>query len=522
MAQLPMWGPNPGKSGPSPTSDGLWISPEELAADVPAAPGCAPESDLAELAAKFAAHSGGGFSKELSADLALEIVLNEIVEQACLATGATGAAIVLDRDGEFVCRASAGATAPELGVRLDTETGLSGACVKTRQIQRCDDAQTDPRADMDASRSLGVRSVMILPLVRNNKLAGVFEVFSSRPAAFGERDQRTLEVLAYRTLKNLQRASEPLTVSPPVMKPAEAPQVVKATEAPATERTVAASEPRVVATEHRVAAPEHRVAPAETRRRDEWEPTYPAEALPSSGTQFDGVTLVLAVIVFACAVLLSTLVGLHFGRQASVDRVHKVNSKSRVASKMPPQNLDLANSNAPAFPARASNSGPTAASPSLGGPAPIGQSVGTSATASRGVVPPAGSLLIYENGKEVYRMLPAAKKNANGAVERASAVEAAPGLELPPEVAESSLIRRVEPDYPEDARRRGIQGPVVLDLRIAQDGAVEDVSRVSGQTLLADAAISAVKQWRFKPHLVAGREVEMQTRITLRFALPKP
>src|SRR6266481_8592552 len=82
------------------------------------------ESDLGELAALFAAHSGGAFSAEVSADLALEIVLNEIVEQACLATGATGAAIILERDGEMVCRASTGSTAPELGLRLDTASGL--------------------------------------------------------------------------------------------------------------------------------------------------------------------------------------------------------------------------------------------------------------------------------------------------------------------------------------------------------------------------------------------------------------
>ncbi len=71
------------------------------------------ESDLAELAAKFAAHGGDSFPADLSAELALEIVLNEIVEQACLATGATGAAVVLERDGEMVCRASSGPTAPE-------------------------------------------------------------------------------------------------------------------------------------------------------------------------------------------------------------------------------------------------------------------------------------------------------------------------------------------------------------------------------------------------------------------------
>jgi len=57
------------------------------------------DSNLIELTAKFITKSGGGLSPELSANLALEIVLNEIVEQACLATGATGAAIVLRTDG---------------------------------------------------------------------------------------------------------------------------------------------------------------------------------------------------------------------------------------------------------------------------------------------------------------------------------------------------------------------------------------------------------------------------------------
>jgi hypothetical protein len=112
------------------------------------------ESDLAELAAKFAAHGGESFPADLSAELALEIVLNEIVEQACLATGATGAAVVLERDGEMVCRASSGPTAPELGARQDVASGLSGECIRTGQTQRCDDAQTDPRAESMPTESM--------------------------------------------------------------------------------------------------------------------------------------------------------------------------------------------------------------------------------------------------------------------------------------------------------------------------------------------------------------------------------
>src|SRR5258706_16066706 len=113
----------------------------------------------------------------------------------------------------MVWRASSGVNAPQFGARLESESGLTSDCIRTRQVQRCDDALTDPRADAEASRSLGVRSVVILPLLRDGGLAGLLEVFSSRPGAFRERDELTLEALAQRILKNLERASETVSMS---------------------------------------------------------------------------------------------------------------------------------------------------------------------------------------------------------------------------------------------------------------------------------------------------------------------
>ena len=153
------------------------------------------ETDFAQLAARFAGQSGGGLSPELSTDLALEIVLNEVVEQACLTTGATGAAIALERDGEMVCRASSGSTAPELGSRLDAASGLSGECIRTRRTQRCDDVLADLRVDLEASQRLGVRSIMVMPLLREGELVGLFELFSSLPEAFRARDELTLSLI---------------------------------------------------------------------------------------------------------------------------------------------------------------------------------------------------------------------------------------------------------------------------------------------------------------------------------------
>ena len=494
MVHLSMWGPDPAKPGPSSASGGLWVSPKELSA-----PDAAPssESDLAELVARFSALGGGGLTKDLSIDLALEIVLNQIVEQACLATGATGAAIVLERNGKLVCRASTGANAPELGVVLDTEGGLSGACVKTHQMQRCDDAQLDPRADVEASRSLGIRSVMILPLLRNDDLLGVFEIFSSRPSAFGERDERTLDALALRTLENLERASDPLllgTVNP-------APPVIQAEEPRAAEWAT---------------------------RTDEWATAYDREVTTQDQThQLDGVTLVLGVVVFAFAVLLSTLVGLHLGRQrANSDLAHRAKSASRAGFKTQGQNSVSKAGAAPLPGGAVGNLASADPLPAADSSAMSGQKQSVAQPGVRPGAPPAGSLLIYENGKEVFRLLPSARGEKSdakgGAVERASALEPAPTVALSSDVAEGTLLHRVEPEYPEEARREGIQGPVVLDLRIAKDGAVQDVGLVSGQAVLADAATSAVKQWRFKPQYVDGHEVEMQTRITLRFTLPTP
>jgi protein TonB len=93
-------------------------------------------------------------------------------------------------------------------------------------------------------------------------------------------------------------------------------------------------------------------------------------------------------------------------------------------------------------------------------------------------------------------------------------------VELSPDNAEDSLVRRVEPQYPEQARLHQVQGAVLLDVRIGRDGVVQEVKLVSGNQLLADAAMTAVRQWRFKPHFVNGNAADMETKITLKFTLP--
>src|SRR5207302_8419259 len=109
-----------------------------------------------------------------------------------------------ERDGELVCRAAAGSTAPDLGVRIHTESGLSGICVQQGRTQICSDTEGDDRVDTEACRQLGVRSIVVIPLLSVERVIGVFEVFSSRPNAFAAEDVKKLGSLAETAAQTVQ------------------------------------------------------------------------------------------------------------------------------------------------------------------------------------------------------------------------------------------------------------------------------------------------------------------------------
>jgi len=88
-------------------------------------------------------------------------------------------------------------------------------------------------------------------------------------------------------------------------------------------------------------------------------------------------------------------------------------------------------------------------------------------------------------------------------------------------VAEANLIHDVAPQYPPEAGRARIEGAVVLMAVIGKDGSVEDVRVESGLPILAQAAVDAVKQWRYRPYLLNGEPVEVDSRITINFTLSR-
>ncbi len=96
----------------------------------------------------------------------------------------------------MLCRASSGENVPELCALLSMEFGLSGESVRTRKALRCDDAQRDIRVNQRVCRELGIASVMVMPVVQDDEVLGVFELFSQRVNAFGESDVSALQRLS--------------------------------------------------------------------------------------------------------------------------------------------------------------------------------------------------------------------------------------------------------------------------------------------------------------------------------------
>jgi GAF domain-containing protein len=147
-------------------------------------------------------------------ELDLEPGISIIAEKAQAMTGATGAAIALRNGGEIVCRARTGRTAPDLGVRLQTDTGLSADCVRTGEILLCNDAATNPRVDWLSCNRLGVRSILVAPLRHFRRTLGVFEVLSSRSNAFDHDDVAIMQFLSGMMVATMSRLSS-LRPAPP-------------------------------------------------------------------------------------------------------------------------------------------------------------------------------------------------------------------------------------------------------------------------------------------------------------------
>jgi transcriptional regulator with GAF, ATPase, and Fis domain len=153
----------------------------------------------------------------LQTPIDLEPAIGVITERAQALTGATGAAIALRKGKEVICRARAGRTAPDLGVRLQTESGISARCLRTGEVVLCSNVEDDPHADLLTCERLGVRSILAAPLRQSHQTLGIFEVLSAAPNAFNSQDVVTMQLLASMMVAAIARISR-ITASSPFLR----------------------------------------------------------------------------------------------------------------------------------------------------------------------------------------------------------------------------------------------------------------------------------------------------------------
>jgi TonB family protein len=440
--------------------------------------------------------------EELPADFALDLRLHEILEDALGCIPATGALIALASGDKMVCRATSGERAPTTGSLLNTRSGLSGLCVQTREMQRCDDTRTDARVNSDACRVLDVRSIVVLPVLEGTRLWGILEIFSSRPHAFSDADVPQLRALGRRVSHTVREAVDGGSVTPG---PDTWPVVGK----------------------------------ANVDQGDMDQADKEAQEILKSGLQAPSVsqrdfrTTALTVAVIALAVLLGWMVG-RVGWSMAVDRAQP---PLPISPEDTQPIISVTPRAEPPVTEKPANLLPVAPPTLRPAPKPDNAAKTEATTASKTVATttrttktektePSDGLVVYEQGRVVFRAPSTAKAPRSGgnssSIQNAVNTEgvATPGSATVSPPATSYLLQRVEPEYPEEARQRHIEGPVVLRVLVGTDGAVQELEVVSGDPLLAKAATDAVRRWRFQPHHLDNRLVEFETQITVNFALP--
>ncbi len=160
--------------------------------------------------------------KAMRDEIKLDRILHDVAASALQATGATGVAIGLGREDAMICRAAAGLSFPDLGVRINTESGLTAAAIRRQMSQWCSDTESDSRVDVEICRQLGVRSIIVVPVRSWDTVVGVFAIFSANPDAFSLGDLNRVKELAQRASEAIETTvgnTVPQTIAPAIVRP---------------------------------------------------------------------------------------------------------------------------------------------------------------------------------------------------------------------------------------------------------------------------------------------------------------
>ena len=440
-------------------------------------------------------------------DHRLEPMLATITDAARQLTRASGAALAMWKDGAMICRARSGDTAPPLGAQLSAVSGISGECLRTGKMQHCTDTENDPLVDVEVCRSLGLRSIAVLPIQGWRGINGVLEVFSARPGAFTEQDILLLQQLA--ALAERARASQPHHAS------ASARKVSSVLEKP----------------------PSSGLLPASDRVRD--------VALAFLGARSRPV--VLGAIGLVAISLLALVIWLGWRGPDDADgkaqaKMRPVGAATVNAETINAETINAVTARQPGKhpldndPIWKANPGgesmvPWGGKTSAGTPVRFASKVdvmsGKKTRADR-------SLLLADAAANVAVRHEVPKPQADSHDDSRSdqpsdeTASAEPVTSSSPEVTApvsqgvtgGELLHRVAPVYPAQARLLRLEGTVVLAAIIMEDGTVGDVKVVEGSPVLAQSAVEAVKHWRYRPFELAGKPAKNEIGITVDFKLP--
>ena len=541
-----------------------------------------PNDPPTDLAHTLEEHLLAGFPP----DLALDLVLNELVVRAADATHADAAALALTRGDQMVCRAATGKLAPGLGVPLSSRNGLSGACLQTHQPQLSADTETDPRVDRDASRRMGIRSILIVPVFRvpdddshvandrsnanekNEKvveLMGILEVFSARPSAFSNSDQKVLEGFATQCARIRVVATELSWHKPAAnfisrdFMPAPLPQFDFVSPSLASPKPPTFAPNRSVPDKVPVDVRAESIANRTVESIPSLAPTPlvvpPISVSPkiiaagpaSTRSRYELWSVVIGGLAIVATVGVSFLIGSRVGWLRQVTS-HGWITQSAPASATPASGPVEQN---PVLVSQPENRSPEKTAEKTSGGTSNRPSDGVSGKARQTAAAAADELVVYEKGKVVFRMKPVPAKSdaarsdqagrrpvnstskstsandvagqdTNAVVEASSTarIASSQNIWLSPQEAETRLLIRTDPHFPAEAIAAHRSGNVVLEVQVAEDGSVSNIRTLSGDPILANAAIAAVRNWRYQPYREHNRPTQFQTDVTLSFSLP--
>ena len=464
-------------------------------------------------------------------DYHLDPILGTVTDVARQLTGASGAALAMWKEGAMVCRARSGDVAPMLGAQLNANTGISGECLRTAKIQHCTDTENNPLVDLEVCRSLGLRSIVVLPIRGWRGISGILEVFSTHPEAFTEEHVAYLQKLAKLVERARTRQSDgaaPAAVEDSSELEAWSAIEKSAPEAPASGRSGRAetasrrrSRPFILSAIGVVAIALLALILMTWRaRRAPQRPDGQQIAAPNSPSPVSPANSVPST------------------NPASAEAANEHSSNSEEASKLNPSGTS-------ANPSSTNQLSPAYENLSIGNPVKLASKTDAIAGKRADVAP---NVVVRHETPNLHTGMAAGGRNESQANLRAGATVSAepppihenavsqatlngvlsakaslPGLGAPVSqgITGGQLVNRVPPTYPPQAVATRLEGKVVLAAIIMEDGTLRDVKVVEGPPALAQAAVEAVKHWRYRPFKLDGKPVKNEIRVNVDFKLPR-